>query len=1033
MIRFLLVGILLWIAWPGAQCRATSFVSAVAWPLLPGEETRLENCEGRVFDSGTVAGVVDGADMRYRLFKPVNYDASQQYPVIVWLHGSGMEGINNTAQLTTPSMLLINRYNREHFPCFFIAPQRQTGEWYSGNKTSVFGIITDVAAQYSIDPKRIYLVGISYGAFGTFAFLTNNAAGDPWHFAAGSPVSGNGGQSGALSKAAKLVDFPIWTFHSADDGTVDVTGDDDIMNKIRSFGGTPMYTRYQSGSHSENCWNSAWGSPQFMPWLMAQRLKDTTGNKRETSPQPPGVIITGYRVGAALDVQGTADDNAGVAGVQVGWWSSRVSSRNGTGISTGGATLTIAAEHFTSADIGSRVLITDTRYDCWDGYLITAVGVSGTTCTVSPAMPSYTNVNYELCPPGHRRNPKAVTTGTASWTVSGIPMSAGTNTIGVTARGPSLSTLGGNLFEGGRPLNIVFATPSGDTEAPQLTVTGPSSLPRIVTSSSTVILSGTASDNNVVSRVDWTSDLTATSSGTAAGTTSWVTGQIPLGSGNNVIIVKAYDSAGNVAAQIVTVMCNQAPTPGTDEVTTPGDTGRVIDVLANDTDPDGQPLNLTLTGIATSPSHGTVTMYGTQIRYLPTPGYRGVDSFDYTVTDGVTPATGHVTVTVNGTVSNAETIYFSQDFSSSNDVNSYVSATPGAGQFNDISAEADGGQWSINGGRLTLVRTGLSGTNNGAGLTRFTDLPGMPQFVKVSFDFTLTGVTASGAALALDLCNVSSFSDYSGSTPSKSVQNRISLDGKGAGIMSYSNGGASSIPTVVDGLVHKVDWYVNASQTETKQYRGGDGFLHDVSPNQSSLWVDDVVVYDNTPRWASYTGTILSDFRIGSGIASPCTLTFDNFKIAEHLFSIGADPQPPSEIANWRQIHGLASDGTQDLGTPAGDGVANLVKYALNMAPKVGDLAVPANRLMVVSGTAGLPRTDVNGQGQVVFSFVRRKMAVNSELTYVVEQSSNLTGWSPCAATPTVVSIDSTWERVSYVVDSSPSATVFLRLKIQHP
>ncbi|HLL55269.1 MAG TPA: right-handed parallel beta-helix repeat-containing protein, partial [Myxococcaceae bacterium] len=78
---------------------------------------------------------------------------------------------------------------------------------------------------------------------------------------------------------------------------------------------------------------------------------------------------------------------------------------------------------------------------------------------------------------------------------------------------------------------------------------------------------------------------------------------------------------------------------------------------------------------------------------------------------------------------------FSQDFQSSTTVGAYVNATsPGVGQFNDISAEATGGSWSINGGRLQLVRTGSSATDNDAGVTRWTDFAGPPTVLHVSFD-----------------------------------------------------------------------------------------------------------------------------------------------------------------------------------------------------------------------------------------------------------------------------------------------------------
>lgn len=70
----------------------------------------------------------------------------------------------------------------------------------------------------------------------------------------------------------------------------------------------------------------------------------------------------------------------------------------------------------------------------------------------------------------------------------------------------------------------------------------------------------------------------------------------------------------------------------------------LIDVLANDWD-DGTPQSLALQGVGNGQAGQCVIEAG-QIRYTPTPGFLGDDSFPYTVTDGQDPATGRVTVAV---------------------------------------------------------------------------------------------------------------------------------------------------------------------------------------------------------------------------------------------------------------------------------------------------------------------------------------------------------------------------------------------------
>ena len=68
-----------------------------------------------------------------------------------------------------------------------------------------------------------------------------------------------------------------------------------------------------------------------------------------------------------------------------------------------------------------------------------------------------------------------------------------------------------------------------------------------------------------------------------------------------------------------------------DTATDPVGTSVTIAVLANDTDPAGQPLTITS---VTQGAHGTVTITGTSVTYKPAATFVGTDSFTYTITDG---------------------------------------------------------------------------------------------------------------------------------------------------------------------------------------------------------------------------------------------------------------------------------------------------------------------------------------------------------------------------------------------------------------
>ncbi len=108
----------------------------------------------------------------------------------------------------------------------------------------------------------------------------------------------------------------------------------------------------------------------------------------------------------------------------------------------------------------------------------------------------------------------------------------------------------------------------------------------------------------------------------------------------------------NVAITVTAV--NRPPVAVDDSVTTRVDTpltlgstpGPYYNLLANDSDPDGDPL--TLTAVA-NPSHGAVRLAsGGTVVFTPDVGFLGQAGFDYTISDGKLTASAHVTVQVTG-------------------------------------------------------------------------------------------------------------------------------------------------------------------------------------------------------------------------------------------------------------------------------------------------------------------------------------------------------------------------------------------------
>jgi outer membrane protein OmpA-like peptidoglycan-associated protein len=119
-------------------------------------------------------------------------------------------------------------------------------------------------------------------------------------------------------------------------------------------------------------------------------------------------------------------------------------------------------------------------------------------------------------------------------------------------------------------------------------------------------------------------------------------------SGSDTFSYTVSDSFGATSTATVTVnvQANAAPTANADTALTSKARAVIVNVLANDTDPEGDTLSVTR--VVSGPSLGrtTVNADGT-ITYTHNPGPVGVDSFVYEISDGRgNVATGTVTVTI---------------------------------------------------------------------------------------------------------------------------------------------------------------------------------------------------------------------------------------------------------------------------------------------------------------------------------------------------------------------------------------------------
>jgi hypothetical protein len=137
-----------------------------------------------------------------------------------------------------------------------------------------------------------------------------------------------------------------------------------------------------------------------------------------------------------------------------------------------------------------------------------------------------------------------------------------------------------------------------------------------------------------------------------------------------------------------------------------------------------------------------------------------------------------------------------------------------------------------------------------------------------------------------------------------------------------------------------------------------------------------------------------------------------------------------SALEQWRALHGLPQDGSQDLANPSGDGISNLLKFAFNLAPLAGDLNNSNVAVFAPGNTTGLPAVQRTQSGDLIFDYLRRTAASAPEITYIPRISTDLTVWQPVIpGGANVTPVQPGWERVTLTVPAPAGGRLFGRVE----
>lgn len=207
----------------------------------------------------------------YRLLVPQAYDAAKQWPLVIWLHGSGDGGSNNTSQLSGIGGSYFG--NREKCQALVMVPQCPSGSsWLAVGLNAppkitepsrmIVAAIGELKKEFALDERRIYIGGFSMGGCGSWDLLSRY----PQLFAAAFPIAGPPGDRPGLAPLIKEV--PIWVFQGDHDKVAPVESSRTIVAALKGVDAPVKYTEYRGGGHEMH---QPLTDPQFPEWLLAQK------------------------------------------------------------------------------------------------------------------------------------------------------------------------------------------------------------------------------------------------------------------------------------------------------------------------------------------------------------------------------------------------------------------------------------------------------------------------------------------------------------------------------------------------------------------------------------------------------------------------------------------------------------------------------------------------------------------------------------------------------------------------------------------
>ncbi len=219
-------------------------------------------------------------------YLPPGYeDDDSDWPLLVYLHGNletgdGSDGklrnVVSGPELGIPQLIAAGEWPTER-PFVVLMPQYSDADaGHCELSDEIQSVIEWADLTYRIDPRRIYLTGISCGAIGVLDYLANS---QERRVAAAVPISSapyTGHDLATVRGGCAIAGTPTWFFHGAADATVPVHYVEDAVTELQACTDPPpselKLTIYPDADHSD-AWTPTYdGSAghDIYSWLLDQ-------------------------------------------------------------------------------------------------------------------------------------------------------------------------------------------------------------------------------------------------------------------------------------------------------------------------------------------------------------------------------------------------------------------------------------------------------------------------------------------------------------------------------------------------------------------------------------------------------------------------------------------------------------------------------------------------------------------------------------------------------------------------------------------